>query len=240
MTKKEIDLKGGVLVIGSLLWQDYLDKPGDDIRKNWRANSLSISNKIQVKMPIRYGRFSEKSQIYTMVFSNACKRKSGTAFVVPFLSQIQSNKQLINEAEKLSEAEGMKKKFVAGDDVWSVLGILINPKHNGTKVKRNLVALWSNSLNKDFDDKLFRIGKEKTCIKSNGVLNIPWPSIVDPRKSKELSSYDFIIATATKPTKYPSVTELADCVNNDKIRYYFIETFKSGIITFQDLQVLSS
>ena len=84
MTKKEIDLKGGVLVIGSLLWQDYLDKPGDDIRKNWRANSLSISNKIQVKMPIRYGRFSEKSQIYTMVFSNACKRKSGTAFVLPF------------------------------------------------------------------------------------------------------------------------------------------------------------
>lgn len=26
MTKKEIDLKGGVLIIGSLLWQDYLDK----------------------------------------------------------------------------------------------------------------------------------------------------------------------------------------------------------------------
>ena len=240
MTKKEIDLKGGVLIIGSLLWQDYLDKPGDDIRKNWRANSLSITNKIQVRIPIRYGRFSEKSQIYTMVFSNACKRKSGTAFVVPFLSQIQSNKQLINEAEKLSEAEGMKKKFVAGDDVWSVLGILINQKHNGAKVKRNLVALWNNSLNKAFDEKLFRIGKEKPCLKSNGVLDIPWPSTIDPRKSEELSSYDFIIATATKPTKYPLIKELSGCVKNDTGRYYFVENYKSGIVTFQDLQVMSS
>lgn len=240
MQTKSIDLKGGVLIIGSLLWQDHLNKVGDDIRKNWRINSLSIANKIQIKTPIRYGRFSEKSKIYTMVFSNACKRKSGTAFIVPFSSQIQSQEQLSDEAKKLSEAEGMGKKFVAGEDVWSVLGILINPKHNGKKLKRDLVTLWNNSLNKTFDEKLFRIGTEKPCIKSNGVLNIPWPSIVDPRKSDELNSYDFIIATATRPTKYPLIKELISCVKKDTGRYYFIENYKSGIITFQDLQVINS
>jgi hypothetical protein len=240
MATKQVNLKGGVLIIGSLLWQDHLEKAGDDIRKNWRNKSLLLANKIQVKTPIRYGRFSDKSKIYTMVFSNACKRKSGTAFIVPFSSQIQSDKQLVDEAQKLSEAEGMKKKFVAGEDVWSVLGILINPKHNGTKIKRNLIALWNTSLNKAFDDKLFRIRKEKPCIKSNGILNIPWPSTIDPRKSEELSSYDFIIATATKPTKYPLVKELAGCVKNDAVRYYFIENYKSGITTFQDLQVINS
>lgn len=240
MATKQVDLKGGVLIIGSLMWQDHLDEAGDDIRKNWRTNSLLLANKIQVKTPIRYGRFSDNSKIYTMVFSNACKRKSGTAFIVPFSSQIQSDKQLVDEAQKLSDAEGMKKKFVAGENVWSVLGILINPKHNGTKIKRNLITLWNNSLDKAFDDKLFRIGKEKPCIKSNGILNIPWPSTVDPRKSEDLNSYDFIIATATKPTKYPLVKELAGCVKTDIVRYYFIENYKSGITTFQDLQVINS
>ena len=68
MVAKQVDLKGGVLIIGSLLWQDHLDEVGDDIRKNWRDNSLLLANKIQVKTPIRYGRFSDNSKIYTKLF----------------------------------------------------------------------------------------------------------------------------------------------------------------------------
>src|SRR5258705_2850708 len=84
-TEKKFNLKGGVLIIGSLLWQDHLNKLGDDIRKTWRAEHLLMDNKIMVSVPIRYGRFSDKNKIYTMVFSKKLtKKESGTGWFVPF------------------------------------------------------------------------------------------------------------------------------------------------------------
>lgn len=52
-------LKGGVLIIGSLLWQDSsTDVPGDNLRKRWRTEHLDMNHKVAVKVPIRYGRYS--------------------------------------------------------------------------------------------------------------------------------------------------------------------------------------
>lgn len=61
MTDKTFNLKGGVLIIGSLLWQDYLNKLGDDIRKTWRVKHLLVDSKIMISVPIRYGRYSDIS-----------------------------------------------------------------------------------------------------------------------------------------------------------------------------------
>ena len=67
-------LKGGVIIIGSLLWQDDLKlNTNDKIRYNWRNTSLNLSEKILVKLPIRYGRYSD-GNIYTMVFSMNCEK----------------------------------------------------------------------------------------------------------------------------------------------------------------------
>lgn len=86
------NLKGGVIIIGSLLWQEHLHKPGDKIRLDWRKDYLDLENKIQVKVPIRYGRISTKSGsgIITMVFSNKMKKKLGFAHVVPLNRRIQN------------------------------------------------------------------------------------------------------------------------------------------------------
>lgn len=78
------ELKSGVIIIGSLLWQDYLEREGDNIRLNWRNSNLDMENKIPVKVPIRYGRISEKSGIPTMIYSNRMKNKPGFGYVVPF------------------------------------------------------------------------------------------------------------------------------------------------------------
>lgn len=53
----------GVLIIGSLYWDD--DKPH---REEWRRDRLRMDNRQYVKVPIRYGRYSETRKGYTMVF----------------------------------------------------------------------------------------------------------------------------------------------------------------------------
>ncbi len=67
MTDQFTGIKGGVLIIGSLLMADDLDEPGDEVGKNWRSGHLLEKQGIQVIAPIRYGRQSSKGEI-TMVF----------------------------------------------------------------------------------------------------------------------------------------------------------------------------
>ena len=67
-------LNGGVIIIGSLLWQhDLCPEKFDNVRRSWRNAALILDEKILVKLPIRYGRYS-KGSIYTMVFSTRCEK----------------------------------------------------------------------------------------------------------------------------------------------------------------------
>lgn len=242
MNNENINLKGGVLIIGSLLWQDHLNEVGDDIRKTWRANHLLTEQKIMVKVPIRYGRYSAKSRIYTMTFSKAVtQKKLGTAYFVPFRNEnLLNTEQLHQEAIALSAAEGMNNNFVAN---WgAVLGVAINEQKIDKKSKVVLTNFWRDKLsaNNNFHHETFKINKsESSCIKANGILNFKWIRPVDSRQQKSLDSYDFFMATATKPTDYPSLKTLAENVKNDKTRYYFIENYKNGITTFQDIPILN-
>ena len=63
----QVSLNGGVLIIGSLLWDV------DKIRERWRDNFLDMKRKLPVAAPIRYGRVSsERKCTFTMVFSAEC------------------------------------------------------------------------------------------------------------------------------------------------------------------------
>ena len=77
----------GVIIIGSLLWQQT------DKRKKWRRQ-LTISEKKNVDLPIRYGRQSSKNwqKTYTMVFSNNINHTAtmGKGFVVPIKNKIMA------------------------------------------------------------------------------------------------------------------------------------------------------
>lgn len=236
-------LKGGVLIIGSLLWQDHLYSLGDDIRKFWRADHLLTESKIIVKVPIRYGRLSNQDNIFTMTFSKSVSNsKRGTGYFIPFSkSFITSEIELINEALALSGAEGMRGRFVGRPDNWGTLGILFNDKKIDGPLKNKLITLWQNMITEtnEFDNQHYKLNKESPCIKPNGTLNFQWISPVDSRLKDLLDSYDFLIATATRPTNYPKINKLAKNVNADKSRHYFIENYKHGITTFQDIAVLN-
>ncbi|MDR6560056.1 MULTISPECIES: hypothetical protein [unclassified Arcicella] len=246
MTEK-INLKGGVLIIGSLLWQDHLkNEKEDNLRKLWREKHLSLDNKIMVKVPIRYGRLSN-SDIYTMTFSNSCRTtKQGTGFFVPFKQTLLTTfTDLMSEVKETSIAEGMNGKLLSKEKgtekIWCCMGLLTNPQTVSKETKKSLITQWSEKISEQgtLDISQFKIGREKPCIDKKGNLSLNWLSPVDKKDTEKLNSYDLIIATATKPTKYPSIEELSEKVKADTTRYYFIQNYKFGITTFQDIKVLN-
>lgn len=145
MTENLLYLKGGVLIIGSLLWQDYLNKQGDDIRKTWRSEHLLTDNKNMVKAPIRYGRYSDNSKVFTMTFSKTVtKNKFETAYFVPLSKPfITTIEELFKEATALSNAEGMNGNFA---NSWASLGILFNENRIDKKLKAKLTAFWKQKI----------------------------------------------------------------------------------------------
>src|SRR5882757_5413156 len=98
-------MKGGVLVIGSLLWDKDQGK-FIDLRENWRKKRLLFGKRILVFVPIRYG--LESNGVFTMVFSKEAENQNnwGTAYFLPFKKEIKSFAGLNKEAEHLSNAEG--------------------------------------------------------------------------------------------------------------------------------------
>lgn len=242
--KQEFNLTGGVIIIGSLLWQDDLEiGKGDNIRKRWRDDRIA-DDRIMVMLPIRYGRYSS-GNICTMVFSSSCQKykKLGVGIVMPFKStRITSIDQLIFEARAMSKAEGMEERL---ENEWGKVTILFNPEKIDLGVKGKILEEW-NRLGDIYKDgwKGFRLGTEKSCVCDNSELNIRWPAPVDTREKEKLSRFDFLLATATKPkhknkSRYPTHSELAEAVKKDLKRFYFVQNVKYGITTFQDNPILN-
>ena len=240
--KNIFSLKGGVLIIGSLLW----DEKGE--RVNWRNIRLDMDNDIHVKAPIRYGRLSSNN-IYTMVFSNdAIGDKSGKAFVVPFKNNpVMSLSHINTEAIWLAIAEGMKKAFIAcakEGKSWGAIGILFNQNKIKSDDQKKITEWWHTQFMNDNDYEKFRTedfrhGDEEPVILRNGLLNFPWLTAVKPEDKELLDDYDFVIATTAVPTgeKYPDAEEIADMVKADLTRRYFFHNVENGITTFQDEEI---
>lgn len=250
---KNWNLTGGVIITGSLLWEDHLNNRVN--RKNWRNYHLDKKSKIMVKLPIRYGRYSDKG-IYTMVFSNNCQRykKLGTGYIFPFKSNpINNFRQLVLKSIAMSRAEGMHGKFcgvTSNGEIWGKMGILFNNSKIDKKTKENILSGWGAKISAPSiglppcDFKFLK--NEKACITNKGELDIKWVEPVEKRDSQKVSRFDFLIAAATKPEhntintkRYPNVQEIAISVNNDTQRFYFINNVKAGITTFQDNAILN-
>jgi hypothetical protein len=228
------NLKGGVIIIGSLLWQDYLDRQGDDIRLNWRNAHLDIKNRIPVKLPIRYGRISS-SNIMTMVFSNRMAKKNGFGYVVPFKNIIDNKDKLLCEAVALSAAEGMKGNFVCS---WGILTYLLNDSIIDVDKKKEIVKLFRQRKNAGFNVLEYKVGKERSCITKSLKLDIHWVVPVLESDKPKIDELHFLLATATKPmSKIPSPQEIAQTIKSDNKRKYFINNLTHGIITYNDFEI---
>ncbi len=236
------NIKGGVIIIGSLLWQDYLYKDDDTVRLDWRNSHLDIENKIPVKVPIRYGRKSNGG-IITMVFSNQMARRKGIGYVVPFKNAINSLNELLCECIALSKAEGMQGDFVTN---WGVLAYLLNDSIIEAETKKEIVKLFRQQKNeyqkkvkeeKKFKISQYKVNAERSCVTKSLKLDINWVTPVTDSDKSKLDELHFLLATPTKPTDETSCEAIAETVKADTKRKYFDNNRANGIITYDDSEI---
>lgn len=231
LLRKMKKLKGGVLIIGSLLW----DKA--EIRENWRNNYLIIENKLEVNIPIRYGRLSSKRiSTYTMVFSSECtnKKKFGNGKFIPFKNNPINFNDLNSQCFELIKAEHKKEElnFNRYNWGWGTVTIMFNPKileksNDKYKSAQYFIEEWKKKIGNGFNPNHYQVDDEKMILDSNAILKFIWPD--------KLDDYDFFISTSNKSDlkKYPTAKQIAKNIDLHGNEYFF-NNIENNITTFQD------
>jgi hypothetical protein len=224
-------LNAGVLIIGSLLWDD------DPVREAWRRERLAMDSTVTVSAPIRYGRRSgaRRGRTYTMVFSRSTQ--AGRARVVRCSRAITSADDLIAEALRLWEAEELSVNTGRIATDWGCVALLCNPER---RISREFVEAWARRV-KDQQGygNVRQTADEGRLISEDGLLQIGWPRCVQGGAGVDL---DLLLVTANDPTltgtplSYPSVATIVEAWNNAANEHaeYFWKNTDNGITTFQD------
>ncbi|MBV6639731.1 MAG: hypothetical protein KI791_03385 [Cyclobacteriaceae bacterium] len=227
-------MKGGVLLIGSLLWEDEtnsLNKEQGKLREKWREN-LEISNKIYTKVPIRYGRKStSKRCTYTMLFSNSVEQL-GTAVIIPFINETETFNDIKNQALSLSYAEGISNKRYPDRLIasWGAVGITFNKSKDEEYVE--LKKKWHDEFD-HFDNVNYKIGTESPSISKKGELNfnLDLPEMLD-----------YVFATPVIPniSMYPTSDKIVSAILESKPKYdtYVKQNFINGIRVHDDEKII--
>lgn len=220
--KFDTPLSGGLLIIGSLLWDEH------ETRVLLRDEVLNMIKQFIVPAPIRYGKKSDKRETYTMVVSPFCKDESriGKGVLVPFKDSINNARELTEVASKIIVAEHKKQvTFTRFNWGWGCLAFLPNSNKVDNKNISQLKEYWSTKISNGFQPSDYVNDGEEQIITSRGELMIDWKG--------EYGDLDFIVITATKPDKpLPTVQLLASNFSgNDK---YFSSNKNAGIVTYQD------
>ena len=211
-------MKCGILIIGSLYWEDTSG------RAAWRKERLNGAASIPVRAPIYYGRKSRsRGDTYTMTFQR--DDPSGVARLVPCKHGIETIDDLKDEAAALWKAERCEAGPGEIGYGWGCVGALF-----GSDEARE-------ALRSDWHAHFRKIRKEGlSVVRSDGELDLAWPETV----TDEPVTLDIILATATLPEPEPPATQtLADAWlgQNDGRESYFLENVRCGIRTAQDLEV---
>ena len=233
----ESEGKVGILIIGSLYWEDACH------RRTWRIDRLDQYRGRYVRVPIRYGRFSGTRQSYTMVFSRSLGTDDyGRAIVVPCSQRVRCVSDVMDEAVHLWTAETSDGKNeqcrVSADTGWGGVALLPNPER---PMPADLRASWSERVSGEsgYCKQLKTVNEDDLVVNPSGFLRIPWPEAED---GSRLVDVDLLLATATAPTlengRYPTVRKIADAWKScPEGTEYFCRNTEHGITTFQDADI---
>jgi len=231
----------GILIVGSLYW----DRSA--VRCGWRRSRLSCADEHRVKVPIRYGRKSNRwGKTFTMVFAKSCSEeaKLGVGLVVPARAECCEPGHLLEEAEYLWAAERDSEEICDICERWGKVCILENPE-----AKRSEPALraWQariEALGATYSALRTADGEGPVVDASTGRALFDWPR--DAVTNQPLLGFDILLMTATEPTltsgRYPTARNIADAWKqdcHDHVRY-FHNNRHYGITTFQDEQILAA
>jgi hypothetical protein len=211
-------MKAGVLIIGSLLWDDAPH------RIEWRRSRLVMDRKMQVTAPIHYGRLSQsRGNTFTMTF--AMDGKLGQGILVPCRRDSSDINALLDEAHELWKAEFKTAQLGSIGATWGCVGVLFRD----ALATNSLASKWATEFCKRTTSPVPPVG-------NTGLLNIPWIEIA----SNESADIDLILATATRAeTIRPTPESVADAwvqQSNGHERYFF-NNVRYGIRTPNDLLI---
>jgi len=238
-----MDIKIGVVVIGSLLWETT------EKRIRWR-NTLNVKDKILIDLPIRYGRQSLENRkgTYSMVFSNNINQTKtlGKGFVIPFKENIKSEQDFNRQMINLSDAEGISETRICKS--WGTVCFKANP-FIGKAKQSEVSLLWDNFVSttkqnltrNQKEPELIKFGEttEQKSIDNNWKLTIN----LDNLFQNELKDFDILVATSNAVKLkddincYPTAKQIAKAINDSNYYEYFLRNIQYSIRTFQDKQI---
>lgn len=220
----------GVLIIGSLLWEVHRQRDG------WREGRLDMGRRHRVRVPIRYGRFSERRHAYTMVFwPDLAEDRFGHAIAIQCRSY-----DIAKEAKCLWAAESKTAVEGGVSASWGCVGLLPNP--DSTRLSSEQLQSWRDFVQEcpERESNYRALAAAGAGIDEEGTLKIPWPML----DAGPPLPFDAVLATATKPTIHrsncPSPQYIAAAWKTTKGKrelQYFKKNREHGITTFQDGEI---
>lgn len=185
-----MEFKGGVIIVGSLLWEDTPE------RIKWRDVCLQVEQKISVSVPIRYGRKSStRKNTYTMIFFNHPSTQLGQTFIMPLKEDIKNYSILEKNAFAMAKAEGIWKdtdKIPILNKSWGTVGLLINPQVDlKDQINADLIKNRWQQLYQTYKDAFtpinYSVNADDTLvINQNGFLQLPW--------TEQMNDFDFFVS----------------------------------------------
>ena len=155
----------GVLIIGSLLW--------DPERDAWRSRLRDVDEPHRVRVPIRYGRFSERRQSYTMVLSpDLDESRFGHAVAIQCKSQ-----DIVEEAKCLWAAERKKDGDCGVSASWGCVGLLLNTDSKTLPAEQP--SRWRDFVNEcgERRSNYEALATAGAGVDQEGILTIDWPKL---------------------------------------------------------------
>lgn len=250
MEEVENTIKGGVIIIGSLFWENEKNSINDEEskalaekREKWRNTylDLDLDKKENHRLPIRYGRCSSSRKCtYTMVFSSLALNTQSFGLAIPYKSEIDFSNYLHFErqAKILANVEGISKNN--GNRLrksWGCIGIYIKPNSSHSPIINNH---WDNLRMTD-SEYTNKFAKNYMF----GNLNGDYSLLDDNYRLKpEVSintDIDFLFFTYIRAEhrnktieNYPTPQEIAEEINRSGYKTYFEKNKSSDITTFED------
>jgi len=209
-------MRGGILIIGSLLWDSRPE------RAAWRKSRLATENAVPVNVPIHYGRRSEsRGDTFTMTLASG--GTLGQGILVPCRKEFADVAALASEAEELWKAEQPTAAPHSIAASWGCVGLLFRNQFASVKWR----IAWAAQFRRSVSSPVHPVTK---C----GLLGIKWPEIAVDSTAADV---EVLLATATKadPTR-PSPEDVADAWINQRNGHesYFFENVRCGIRTPED------
>lgn len=244
-SKKQKKITGGVIILGSLFWEDENnclkgdEKKGKN-RREWREQNLKIEPSI-ISLPTKYGRSSSSRLCtYTMILSSTKLNSMGNGLVLPYNDDFISFNDFEKQVQELAKAEEIMKEKTKYACSWGAVSLWINPL-----IKKDNKLILKNHWKKIGIPKYGYIKAMDYEWTQSRLLN---DDFTLGNKIEINTNLDFLLCTFMQPKhknliqngnkNLPNENEIANEMLTSGYQTYFCQNRANGIVTSEDNEII--